>query len=109
MFGLFIAIDLKASKWLPRSLKKMIPFIYIYNLLARSSFPLLIGFCQYEPNVLKLDAAAHNYSRRDRTHLRCDCGCPSQALVQTDAGRARIAIDCRCSQEIIPRNWEQCQ
>ena len=53
VFGLLIAIELNTGRWLPRGIKKKIPSVYIYNLLIRSRFPLLIGFCQYEPNVLK--------------------------------------------------------
>jgi acetylornithine/succinyldiaminopimelate/putrescine aminotransferase len=53
VFGLLIAIELKASRWLPKWFKKKLPFLYIYNLLLHAPFPLLLGFCQYEPNVLK--------------------------------------------------------
>jgi acetylornithine/succinyldiaminopimelate/putrescine aminotransferase len=54
VFGLLIAIELRTAGWLPKWLKKKIPFLYLYNLLAHARFPLLLGFCQYEPNVLKL-------------------------------------------------------
>jgi 4-aminobutyrate aminotransferase-like enzyme len=53
VFGLLIAIELKVSRWLPKWFKKKLPFLYIYNLLVHTPFPLLLGFCQYEPNVLK--------------------------------------------------------
>jgi acetylornithine/succinyldiaminopimelate/putrescine aminotransferase len=53
VFGLLIAIELKVSRWLPKWFKKKLPFLYIYNLLVHAPFPLLLGFCQYEPNVLK--------------------------------------------------------
>jgi acetylornithine/succinyldiaminopimelate/putrescine aminotransferase len=52
-FGLLIAIELKVASWLPKWLKKQIPFVYIYNLFVHPSCPVLVGFCQYEPNVLK--------------------------------------------------------
>lgn len=53
VFGLLIAIELHAGSWLPSWFKKKVPFVYIYNLLVNARFPLLLGFCQYEPNVLK--------------------------------------------------------
>jgi acetylornithine/succinyldiaminopimelate/putrescine aminotransferase len=53
VFGLLIAIELNAASWLPKWARKKIPFVYIYNLFAHSSFALLLGFCQYEPHVLK--------------------------------------------------------
>lgn len=53
-FGLLIAIELYFPAWLPRSIAKKMPFLYIYELLSNRSFPLFIGYCQYEPNVLKL-------------------------------------------------------
>lgn len=53
-FGLLIAIELHVPTWLPRSIATKMPFLYIYELLANRSFPLFLGYCQYEPNVLKL-------------------------------------------------------
>ena len=53
VFGLLIAIELNVKNWLPRWFKKQVPFVYIYNLFIHPSFPVLVGFCQYEPNVLK--------------------------------------------------------
>jgi 4-aminobutyrate aminotransferase-like enzyme len=53
VFGLLIAIELNIGGWFPRWVKKKVPFLYIYNLLTHAPFSLLLGFCQYEPNVLK--------------------------------------------------------
>ncbi|HTU16516.1 MAG TPA: aminotransferase class III-fold pyridoxal phosphate-dependent enzyme [Gemmataceae bacterium] len=53
VFGLLIAIELKVANWLPKPFKKQVPFVYIYNLFVHPPFPVLVGFCQYEPNVLK--------------------------------------------------------
>ena len=53
VFGLLIAIELRVGSWLPKWLAKQIPFVYICNLFVHPTFPVLIGFCQYEPNVLK--------------------------------------------------------
>jgi acetylornithine/succinyldiaminopimelate/putrescine aminotransferase len=52
--GLLIGIELDARRWPLRWFKKRIAFMYVLGLLQDQSFPLLAGFCQYEPNVLKL-------------------------------------------------------
>jgi acetylornithine/succinyldiaminopimelate/putrescine aminotransferase len=52
--GLLIGIELDARRWPLRWFKKRIAFMYVLGLLQDKSFPLLAGFCQYEPNVLKL-------------------------------------------------------
>jgi acetylornithine/succinyldiaminopimelate/putrescine aminotransferase len=54
VFGMLIAIELDASASFRKWFRKQAPFLYILNMLRHRSFPLLIGFCQYEPNVLKL-------------------------------------------------------
>ncbi len=52
-FGLLIAIELNAHSWLQRRFKEKLSSIYIYNLLHHPLFPVFMGYCQYEPNVLK--------------------------------------------------------
>src|SRR5262249_34190822 len=52
--GLLIGIELDARRWPLCWFKKRIAFMYVLGLLQDKSFPLLAGFCQYEPNVLKL-------------------------------------------------------
>ncbi len=52
-FGLLIAIELNAHGWLQRRFKEKLSSIYIYNLLHHPLFPVFMGYCQYEPNVLK--------------------------------------------------------
>ncbi|HEY7328192.1 MAG TPA: aminotransferase class III-fold pyridoxal phosphate-dependent enzyme [Gemmataceae bacterium] len=54
VFGLLIAIELNTGSWLPGGIRKKVPFAYIYNLFTHVRFPLLVGYCQYEPDVLKL-------------------------------------------------------
>jgi 4-aminobutyrate aminotransferase-like enzyme len=53
VFGLLIAIELDMQGWLQRLFKGKAPSFYIYNLLRHPSFPVFMGYCQYEPNVLK--------------------------------------------------------
>jgi acetylornithine/succinyldiaminopimelate/putrescine aminotransferase len=54
VFGLLIAIELDVSRGLRSWLGKQTSAAYILNMLRHSSFPLLAGYCQYEPHVLKL-------------------------------------------------------
>jgi acetylornithine/succinyldiaminopimelate/putrescine aminotransferase len=54
VFGLLIGIELDTRRSFRKWFRKQAPFIYIANMLMHRSFPLLMGFCQYEPHVLKL-------------------------------------------------------
>jgi acetylornithine/succinyldiaminopimelate/putrescine aminotransferase len=54
VFGLLIAIELDMRAAFPKWLRKPAPLLQILNLLLHPSFPMLIGYTQYEPNVLKL-------------------------------------------------------
>jgi acetylornithine/succinyldiaminopimelate/putrescine aminotransferase len=54
VYGLLIGIELDTSRW-PRSwFRKRLYSLYLYALLRHRHFPVLVGFCQYEPNVLKI-------------------------------------------------------
>jgi acetylornithine/succinyldiaminopimelate/putrescine aminotransferase len=53
-FGLLIGIELDAERRPHRWLKKLVYQLYLLAMLRDPRFPLLAGFCQYEPNVLKL-------------------------------------------------------
>ncbi|HEY7423846.1 MAG TPA: aminotransferase class III-fold pyridoxal phosphate-dependent enzyme [Gemmataceae bacterium] len=52
--GLLIGIELRTKGLARRWLKKRIASLYLLNMLRHASFPVLVGYCQYEPNVLKL-------------------------------------------------------
>ncbi len=52
--GLLIGIELRTTGLARRWLKKRIASLYLLNMLRHASFPVLVGYCQYEPNVLKL-------------------------------------------------------
>jgi acetylornithine/succinyldiaminopimelate/putrescine aminotransferase len=54
VFGLLIAIELDASTWLRRWLGKRLAALYLLALLRHERFPVLAGFCQDEPNTLKI-------------------------------------------------------
>jgi acetylornithine/succinyldiaminopimelate/putrescine aminotransferase len=54
VFGLLIAIELNASRWPQRWFRKWLYQIYLASMLSHERFPVLVGFCQYEPNVLKI-------------------------------------------------------
>jgi acetylornithine/succinyldiaminopimelate/putrescine aminotransferase len=53
-FGLLVGIELKMSGVLRKWFRKQAPLLYILNLLHHPLFPMLIGYTQYEPGVLKL-------------------------------------------------------
>jgi 4-aminobutyrate aminotransferase-like enzyme len=51
--GLLVGIELRLTGWLQRSLRKRLYLLYILGMLRHPRFPVLMGYCQYEPNVLK--------------------------------------------------------
>ncbi len=53
-YGLLIGIELDAKRRPHRWLKKLVSQLYLLAMLDHPRFPLLVGFCQYDPNVLKL-------------------------------------------------------
>jgi acetylornithine/succinyldiaminopimelate/putrescine aminotransferase len=54
VFGLLWGIELDAARWPRRWFRKRLFWFYLYNMLRHPRFPVLIGFCQYEPHVLKI-------------------------------------------------------
>ena len=52
-FGLLIGIELNTKYFLLPWLKKLIPQLYLLAMIRRKHFPVMMGFCQYEPNVFK--------------------------------------------------------
>jgi acetylornithine/succinyldiaminopimelate/putrescine aminotransferase len=54
VFGLLIAIELEMRRRPRKWLRKQAGPLYILNMLRHEPFPVLAGYCQYEPHVLKL-------------------------------------------------------
>jgi acetylornithine/succinyldiaminopimelate/putrescine aminotransferase len=54
VFGLLIAVELDTQSWPRRWLGKQVGSLYAMSLLRYRPFPVLVGYCQYEPHVLKL-------------------------------------------------------
>jgi acetylornithine/succinyldiaminopimelate/putrescine aminotransferase len=54
VYGLLIGIELDAGRGLRRWFRKRLFWFYIYSMLWHPRYPVLVGFCQYEPNVLKI-------------------------------------------------------
>jgi acetylornithine/succinyldiaminopimelate/putrescine aminotransferase len=52
-YGMLIGIELETTGWPQRWLKKRLASLYLLSMMRHSSFPVLVGYCQYEPNVLK--------------------------------------------------------
>jgi acetylornithine/succinyldiaminopimelate/putrescine aminotransferase len=57
VYGLLIGIELDATRWPQRWFRKKLYSFYLYSMLRHQQFPVLVGFCQYEPNVLKITPA----------------------------------------------------
>jgi acetylornithine/succinyldiaminopimelate/putrescine aminotransferase len=53
-FGLLIAIELDVGRGLRKWLGNQVGRAYILRMLHHKTFPVLVGYCQYEPHVLKL-------------------------------------------------------
>jgi acetylornithine/succinyldiaminopimelate/putrescine aminotransferase len=54
VFGLLIGIELDTSRWPLRWLGKPLAALALLAMLRHPRFPVLAGFCQCEPNVLKI-------------------------------------------------------
>jgi len=52
--GLLIGVELAAHRWPQRWLRKRLFWFYLSAMLRHHRYPVLVGFCQYEPNVLKV-------------------------------------------------------
>jgi acetylornithine/succinyldiaminopimelate/putrescine aminotransferase len=53
-FGLLIGVELDARRWPWRWVGKQLAALSLLAMLRNPRFPVLAGFCQYEPNVLKI-------------------------------------------------------
>jgi acetylornithine/succinyldiaminopimelate/putrescine aminotransferase len=54
VYGLLIGIELDARRWPRRWFRKRLFWFYLFGMLRHPRYPVLVGFCQYEPNVLKI-------------------------------------------------------
>jgi acetylornithine/succinyldiaminopimelate/putrescine aminotransferase len=54
VFGLLIGIELDTRAWPRKWVRKQVGSLYALNMLRHPRFPVLCGYCQYEPHVLKL-------------------------------------------------------
>jgi acetylornithine/succinyldiaminopimelate/putrescine aminotransferase len=54
VFGLLIAIELDTRGWPKRWFRKQAGSLYVMNLLRYRPFPVFVGYCQYEPHILKI-------------------------------------------------------
>jgi acetylornithine/succinyldiaminopimelate/putrescine aminotransferase len=57
VYGLLIGIELDAARRPRRWFRKRLFWFYLFSLLRHRRYPVLVGFCQYEPNVLKITPA----------------------------------------------------
>jgi acetylornithine/succinyldiaminopimelate/putrescine aminotransferase len=56
-FGLLIGVELDSARRLRRWFRKRLFWFYLLGMLRHPRYPVLAGFCQYEPNVLKITPA----------------------------------------------------
>jgi acetylornithine/succinyldiaminopimelate/putrescine aminotransferase len=75
-FGLLIAIELNIERGPRRWLKKQAHSLYLLDMLRDPTFPVLVGFCQYEPHVLKLTPPLSTSSEE----VRAVCGTIARSL-----------------------------
>jgi acetylornithine/succinyldiaminopimelate/putrescine aminotransferase len=54
VYGLLIGIELDETGWPRRWFRKRLFWFYLSAMLRHRRYPVLVGFCQYEPNVLKI-------------------------------------------------------
>jgi acetylornithine/succinyldiaminopimelate/putrescine aminotransferase len=54
VYGLLIGIELDTERWPRRWFRKRLSPLYLLSMLRHHRYPVLAGFCQYEPNVLKI-------------------------------------------------------
>lgn len=52
-YGLLVGIELNTKFFLLPWLKKIILRLYLLAMIRRREFPVMVGFCQYEPHVFK--------------------------------------------------------
>jgi acetylornithine/succinyldiaminopimelate/putrescine aminotransferase len=57
VYGLLIGIELERGRGPRRWLGKRLFWFYLFAMLRHKRNPILVGFCQYEPNVLKITPA----------------------------------------------------
>ena len=69
-FGLLIGIELKPARVPISALKKLIPRLYLLGMLHHTKFPMMMGFCQYDPYVLKFTPPLS--VTEEEVHQLCD-------------------------------------
>lgn len=71
VFGLLIAVELEIRSGPARWLRRRLAAPYLLAMLRHETFPVLAGFCQYEPHTLKitpsLDIGPEDVDRACRT------------------------------------------
>ena len=74
--GLLIGIELDPSRWPQRWFRKKLFWFYLFAMLRHAGYPVLVGFCQYEPNVLKITPPL----TVDAAEIRQMCGTIAEVL-----------------------------
>ncbi len=97
VFGLLIGIELDTRRWPRRWLGKRLAALYLLAMLRHERFPVLAGFCQYEPNVLKITPplnASDDEIRQACAHDRRRPGSAAHQGARRGPRRAHQIIPC---------------
>jgi acetylornithine/succinyldiaminopimelate/putrescine aminotransferase len=101
VFGLLIAIELDTAGWPRRWFGKQAGSVYALNLLRHRPFPVLMGFCQYEPHVLKFTPPLT--ITREEVHSVCET---IRTVLRRPAYRLLPSLIGALGRSFVKRKWE---
>jgi acetylornithine/succinyldiaminopimelate/putrescine aminotransferase len=100
-FGLLIGIELDTRRGPRKWLKKQVGSLYVMNLLRHRPFPLFVGYCQYEPHVLKITPPLS--ITRDEVFTVCDA---LAAVLRKPAYRLMPPLLGALAKSSVKAKWE---
>jgi 4-aminobutyrate aminotransferase-like enzyme len=100
-FGLLIGIELDTRRGPRKWLKKQAGSLYVMNLLHHRPFPVFVGYCQYEPHVLKITPPLS--ITRDEVFSVCDA---LAAVLRKPAYRLMPPLLGALAKSSVKAKWE---
>jgi acetylornithine/succinyldiaminopimelate/putrescine aminotransferase len=101
--GLLIAIELDAGRMPLKRLRNLATWLPLFAMLRHQPFPLLIGYCQYEPNVLKLTPPL----TITQDEVRQVCGTIAAVLNRSTYSLAFGALRAMTTSYLRRRKWRE--